>query len=128
MNFCAVTWNPTYCQKVSVVGALAFTRGALNSAGFTSSPVGAAGACGCAPPIWADARRTGGSTVAAAEASPRWSSPRRVMLGRLPSADPLRGLLSVIADLPVGTPRFSLRLRHPQGRQQPSSLSPRHAP
>ena len=50
MNRWALTWNPTYCQKESVVGALALTRGGLNSAGFFSSPDGAAGAAGWAPP------------------------------------------------------------------------------
>ena len=39
-------WNGTYCQKVSVVGALALTFGAWNWAGFWSSPTGVGTAVG----------------------------------------------------------------------------------
>src|SRR3984893_12832098 len=128
MNRWAATWNPTYCQKVRVVGALAFTRGALNSAGFLSSPTGAPGAAGCAPPICAAALLARGRIVAtAAEASPRRSSPRRVSLRRVPSADSSHELLSVIVDLPGGI-LPSLCLRHPEDRRHLAELPPELAP
>jgi hypothetical protein len=38
--------KPTYCQNEIVVGLLALTFGALNSAGFLSSAAGAVGAVG----------------------------------------------------------------------------------
>ena len=97
-----VTWNPTYCQKLMVVGALAFTRGALNSAGFLSSPAGAAGAAGWAPPIWAAARLAQGrpADAAATDATPRCSAFRRVSLGRAPSSTSWRALGSLIVALP----------------------------
>ena len=86
MNFCTATWNPTYCQNDTVVGALALTRGPLNSTGFLSAPVGAG--AGCAPPIWAAAMRERRSTGApAADASPRRRSRRRDMPDA-PSQDP----------------------------------------
>src|SRR5436309_215204 len=112
MNFWAETWKPTYCQKLIVVGALAFTRGGLNSAGFWSSRAGA-GAWGCAPPICATARRAAGSAVeaAASEARPTRSAARRDIVER-ESRESKRSSLIVVpggperrADAPDMAPR-----------------------
>src|SRR5688572_13788658 len=53
ISFWTSLWNGTYCQKVSVVGALALTVGALSGIGLTSWPVTAGTAVGWPPPMLA---------------------------------------------------------------------------